>query len=243
MWKALTFLAIVFAGGISGTWLGEQMRAPLPWQWGWFGAILAGVAIFGGVNLAIRGDWLGWLIITATGFATVVMDIMYFWPDHQLLALPLGVFPTALAVLGGMVEARSASHAETQQRAASEADRARLQRIEDEDRAHQRRLEELKLKAELRSQILAAQASAPVASPAPPATPQRAASDTRSARQRVFDALDNADGDIGNAALAKMCGISDATARGYRAQWVKERGIAHLDSAPIVVSTNGNGAH
>lgn len=249
MWKALTFLAIIFAGGISGTWLGEQMRAPLPWQWGWFGAILAGVAIFGGVNLATRGDALGWLIITATGLATVVMDIMYFWDDHQWLALPLGLFPTALAVLGGMVEARSTAHAETQQRAASEADRARQQRIQDEDRAHQRHLEELQLKATLRAQLIAAQAAAPSASPAPPAAPQRAASDTRSARQRVFDALDNADGDISNAALAETCGISEATARGYRAQWVQARGIARPDSAPAI-STNptydragGNGTH
>lgn len=242
MWKALTFLAIVFAGGISGTWLGEQMRAPLPWQWGWFGAILAGVAIFGGVNLAIRGDWLGWLIITATGAATVVMDIMYFWDGHQLLALPLGLFPTALAVLGGMVEARSTAHAETRQRAVSEAERARQQRIEDEERAHHRHLEELQLKATLRAQLMAAQPNAPVASPAPPSTQQRAVSDARSARQRVFDALDSADGDISNAALAENCGISEATARGYRAQWVRERGIAHLDSAPVT-TTNGNGAH
>jgi hypothetical protein len=141
-----------------------------------------------------------------------------------------------------MVEARSTAHAETRQRAASEADRARQQRIEDEERAHKRHLEELQVKATLRAQLITAQASAPPASPAPPAPQQRAASDTRSARQRVFDALDNADGDIGNAALAENCGISEATARGYRAQWVRERGIAHLDSAPVT-TTNGHIAH
>ena len=54
LWRVLTASCIVFAAGISGTWFNDQFTNDLQMQrWGWFGATIAGIAIFGGVMLAI----------------------------------------------------------------------------------------------------------------------------------------------------------------------------------------------
>ena len=54
VWRILTVACIVFAAGISGTWFNDQFSGDLQVQrWGWFGATIAGVAIFSGVMLAV----------------------------------------------------------------------------------------------------------------------------------------------------------------------------------------------
>lgn len=54
LWRLLTLSSIIFAAGISGTWFNDQFKDDLQKQrWGWFGAVIAGVAIFGGVMLAV----------------------------------------------------------------------------------------------------------------------------------------------------------------------------------------------
>jgi len=54
LWRILTIACIIFASGISGTWFNDQFKGDLQKQrWGWFGATIAGVAIFGGVLLAV----------------------------------------------------------------------------------------------------------------------------------------------------------------------------------------------
>ena len=61
LWLILIAGSIVFAAGISGTWLNAQMPEGLAhWRWGWLGATLAGLTVFGGVFLAQREQKIGW---------------------------------------------------------------------------------------------------------------------------------------------------------------------------------------
>lgn len=115
LWLLLTICVTVFAGLISGSWLGIQTADTLGSNWGWwgwtigvFGATLAVIALFGGVSLGTNGDRVGWVVAAVSGCVTATMDISFFWPKHGLLAVPLGLFPTLLAVLSGVVESRSA---------------------------------------------------------------------------------------------------------------------------------------
>jgi len=108
--RVLAAAAIVFAAGISGTWLGEQMRSPLPIAWGWFGAVVLAAAVFGGVYLAARGDRVGFWIVVMGALGEITLDWHFFaYARHDLwTAAVLASFPTLTAILAGAVEARFA---------------------------------------------------------------------------------------------------------------------------------------
>lgn len=151
--KGLPYAAVIYGGGISGAWLGRQFTSPLPqWVWGWFGAALTVFAILAGIELAMRRDNIGWAIVVLTGISTGVMDYQYFVGAHDpFTAVALGVLPTGLGILTGI----AASRLSVQQEAAQterETDRERWgrERQEREDE-HRRKLEEIKLKAELKA--------------------------------------------------------------------------------------------
>lgn len=151
--KGLPYAAVVYGGGISGAWLGRQFTSPLPqWVWGWFGAALTVFAILAGIELAMRGDTIGWWIVALTGISTGVMDYQYFAGAHDFItAVALGVLPTGLGILTGV----AASRLTVQQEATKterETDRERWERERQErDDEHRRKLEEMKLKAELKT--------------------------------------------------------------------------------------------
>jgi hypothetical protein len=107
LWRSLTIAALIFAAGISGSWLNAQFDPLLRslW-WGWFGALIAGCAVFGGVVLVTQGARQGWLILLVGALADVTLSYQYFGATHDRnTALVLGLYPTLVAILGGVVEA------------------------------------------------------------------------------------------------------------------------------------------
>lgn len=151
MWRLLTVAAIVFSSGISGAALAGYMHAPLPAWWGWFGAALAGVAVYGGVTLVLDGERIGFLILAFGAAAEIALSAAYFGEGHTLLlALILGAYPSAVAILSGLVESRRARHAEA--KAEREERRLEAQRRRDEDRRYEREQQRLDREAEREAQ-------------------------------------------------------------------------------------------
>lgn len=151
--KTLPYLAVAYGGGISGAWLGDQFIAPLPAHiWGWFGAGLTVLAILAGIELAIRGDKIGWGIVALTGIGTGVMDYQYFRIQHDTFtAISLGVLPTGLGILTGIAAARLNVQHDTR-REKKETDREKWERERQEkDDEHRRKMEEIRLRAELKT--------------------------------------------------------------------------------------------
>lgn len=141
-WRLLTILAILFDAGIGGTWLGTQMELGLPHWWGLLGAILAGLAVYGGVELAVHGDRKGIFVALCGILPSVAFAHQYFDARGHglLLAAILAGFPPGIAVLGGIVAA-SAKATESANDAAH-AQRLRQQRLEDQQRRRQQQLED-----------------------------------------------------------------------------------------------------
>jgi hypothetical protein len=149
VFRLLPVGAIVFQAGISGAWWAEQFRAPLPGLWGWFGAALVGVGMWAGVEIVVRGERRGWLLVGVTGTADSVMAWSYF--DHAApgVGAALAVAPALLTVLAGW---EGAIIGEMRRR---EASAAREVEIDEElaerrrEAAHRRRLETLRVQAEV----------------------------------------------------------------------------------------------
>lgn len=141
-WRVLTILAIIFDAGIGGTWLGTQMQLGLPHWWGLLGAILAGLAVYGGVELAVHGDRKGALVALCGILPSVAFAHQYFDARGHglLLAGILAGFPPGIAVLGGIVAA-SAKATESAAELAR-AQRLRQQRLDDQQRRRQQQLED-----------------------------------------------------------------------------------------------------
>lgn len=241
-WRLVVFASILFAAGISGSWLGQQMTAPLPSWWGWLGAGIAGIAQFGGVSLGVKGQRIGWAIVGVAGAAAIVFDYHYFGSQHSILVSGvLGTFPTVLAVLGGIVEATEEALLQTrvdleyerQREREREARALESQRQEREamaQREHEVRL--AKIEAATRAKLAEIQQAQHIPSYMTPDVIQPSQNQTQpSNRSRVFEALDS-DSDISNGALAERLGLDSAMIRTYRGQWRKIR-----------MTTNGNGHH
>ena len=115
LWPALLIGSIIYAAGPNGAWMARQFTAPVPPVWGWFGAVLLGVAIFGGIKLATARQRIGIALAAVGGLVAVAVDTQYFAAAGHgaLLALALGAFPTLLAVLAGVVEGLDATAHET----------------------------------------------------------------------------------------------------------------------------------
>jgi len=110
-----------------------------------------GIAVFGGLRIFVGGRRLRGAAIAVTGgVAAIIVDVQYFRHVHELaLAIPLGLYPTLIAVLAGVVEAEQVERASQ----VVEAKELREQEWELNQRAkenaHKRRLETLRTKAEL----------------------------------------------------------------------------------------------
>lgn len=144
LWPALIAGSIVFAAGISGTWLNQQMPSQLaPLAWGWFGAALVGLAVFGGVNLAQRGERIGWTVAAVGAAVDVAVNVVFFRQAHGwVLAAALGAFPMLISILAGIVEARAAVAQETSRSAEQQARLDFEQQQAARDAAAERRLRE-----------------------------------------------------------------------------------------------------
>lgn len=135
LWRGLPVAAIVFQAGISGAWWAGQFSAPLPALWGWFGALIIGLAMWSGVELVVAGERRGWWLVGATAVGDSVMALAYFQAGHPIyVALPLAVVPALVTVLTGWqagqqaaIEDREAAQAEAS-REAWELEQAALDR-------------------------------------------------------------------------------------------------------------------
>ena len=149
LFRFLPALAIIFASGISGAWWSAQFTAPLPTAWGWFGAVIIGITLWAGVEIAVRGERAGWIIAAVAAGMDVVMAGLYFSAHPPLVAWSLALAQPLITLLvayqSALYERRAALEAEARRREELEAERKRQ---EAEDR-HRRRLETMRLKAEL----------------------------------------------------------------------------------------------
>lgn len=141
-WRVLTILAIIFDAGIGGTWLGTQMELGLPHWWGLLGAILAGLAVYGGVELAVHGDRKGIFVALCGILPSIAFAHQYFDARGHglLLAAILAGFPPGIAVLGGIVAASAKAQQSTAELA--RAQRLRQQRLDDQQRRRQQQLDD-----------------------------------------------------------------------------------------------------
>jgi hypothetical protein len=133
LWPALLVGSIIYAAGPNGSWMARQFTAPVPPWWGWFGAVLLGLAIFGGIKLATAGRRaIGIAIALVGGIVAIAVDAQYFAAaGHGLvMAALLGLFPTLLAVLAGIVEGIEVSAQESTVEADSRAERERATEAE-----------------------------------------------------------------------------------------------------------------
>jgi hypothetical protein len=143
LWPVLLIGSIVYAAGPNGAWMARQFTAPVPPAWGWFGAVLLGLAVFGGIKLAVAGQRIGLAIALVGGVCAIVIDSQYFASAGHgiVMAALLGLFPTLLAALAGVVEGVDATRAEAQAEAEAQARLAWELREASKDRAAARRLQ------------------------------------------------------------------------------------------------------
>ncbi len=109
LWWLLVIGSIIFAAGISGTWLNAQFPASLSAAyWGWVGSFLAGLTVFGGVLLAQRGEKIGWVVAGVGASVDILIDVAFFAEIHGLgMATALGFFPMLVSCLAGIIEGRN----------------------------------------------------------------------------------------------------------------------------------------
>lgn len=183
IFRLLTLAAIIFAAGISGAWLADQFTAPLPQAWGFFGALIIGVAIYGGVMLGTQGDRAGYVIAGLGAVAEVTFGFWYFAHGHDAFtALVLGIVPTGIAIVSGLVENTADNQAHAQAQAQAHAERQAD--IEDEERTfahrieaqrleleHAERLARIEANAQARIAVAQAQTIQPTTDPAPKTVP------------------------------------------------------------------------
>lgn len=168
LWRLLPLLAIIFSSGISGAWFNEQFRSELLWlRWGWLGAWIAGVSVFGGVRMVAQDkkDIRGWLIIVAGGITEVLLSGAYFGEDHNwLLALVLGLYPTGVAILAGFGEATMQLQRAAKEERADDKAWERAQAEKDADRKAAAYLRKLELNAQITANVQIAKVQAEITS-------------------------------------------------------------------------------
>lgn len=161
LWQLLPPAAILFQAGISGAWWAAQFHAPLPPLWGWFGAILIGIAAWSGIHLAVAGERRGWLLALVAVSLDAVMAAAYFGANHPLtLALPLALAPALITLLVAWQAARQTTAAALPaQLAAAEQRQWELDQDARDREAARRRLER-DAEAHRKAQLIAAEAQA-----------------------------------------------------------------------------------
>jgi len=204
--RGTAIAAIVFSSGISGAWLGAQMHEPLPFAWGWFGAVVMAVAMFGGVALVSRGVKSGWLAVGLSVTAEVVYDYHYFAGHDLLTHIILAATPMGIALAAGWVE--GAWEAVEEERK-SEAERARAAR-EAELELERMRMEHRRELARIRAEAKAQQTPPVAPSPGGHVSGQVRTYRTRADR---LEALRTVDRPITARNAAEMLGVSERQAR------------------------------
>lgn len=138
-WRGLALMAIIGEAGISGSFLAGQMKSPLPYQYGFYLALVQGLATFGGVDIAQKGNRKGWAVVAISGTAGVVFSFMFFGGMHDIvIGTIMGIFPTGVAIMAGLIDSsqQQAYRKEQEEKDDKEFER---QRIRDADRAKQER--------------------------------------------------------------------------------------------------------
>ena len=151
LWLILITGSIIFAAGISGTWLNAQMPDSLAvWRWGWLGAGLAGLTVFGGVFLTQRGQKIGWAVALVGAAIDILIDVQFFRMSHDLtMSVALGIFPMLVAVLAGIVEGRNLNIDLTRGLSLEERQLEWELKQREKTANHERRLEAIRVKAEV----------------------------------------------------------------------------------------------
>jgi len=161
LWQVLPPAAILFQAGISGAWWASQFHAPLPAAWGWFGAILIGVAAWSGIYLAVAGEARGWLLAAVAVGLDAVMAGAYFGANHPLtLAVPLALDPALITLLVAWQAARQSAVSRLPQQLADDEQRQwELDQAARDREAARRRLER-DADAHRKAELIAAEAQA-----------------------------------------------------------------------------------
>jgi hypothetical protein len=112
--RAVAVSAIIFAAGHSGGFLNRQEGSLAVFQWGMFGALVAGMALWGGMYIfSAHGDRWGLVIALVAALADCFMAYGWFVSTNASVSpLLLATWPPLLAVLAGVIEGRMARHTE-----------------------------------------------------------------------------------------------------------------------------------
>lgn len=123
--RGVAILAIIFAAGHSGGFLNQQEGALSALNWGTFGAIVAGLALWGGMYMfSAHGDRWGLAIALAAAIADGFMAYGWFMETNATVSpIILAVWPPLLAVLAGIIEGRIARRMERERDTQDEKDK------------------------------------------------------------------------------------------------------------------------
>lgn len=232
LFRGLTISAIVFAAGISGAWLSEQFTAPLPAKWGFFGALIIGIAIYGGVALGTHGDRKGYIIAALGSVAEIVFGFWYFAHAHDpVTSLVLGIVPTGIAIMGGLVEnsVEVLEQADAQLADALAWERKRQEQAD--QRAHDEKLARIQANAQARIEKARIEAESatpqPTTDPAPKTVPTPAEKGTLLPKP---------------ARLSWLAEQDHVTVQDLVARWGYSDRSARKDLAAANFSKNGDGS-
>ncbi len=145
--RAVAILAIIFAAGHSGGFLNQQEGALAALNWGVFGAIVAGLALWGGMYMfSAHGDRWGLAIALAAAVADGFMAYGWFKATNATVSpVILAVWPPLLAVLAGIIEGRIARRMEQERDTEAEKDKEAERRLRE-------KLAVMEMKAKLRQE-------------------------------------------------------------------------------------------
>ena len=204
--RTVAVCAIIFAAGHSGGFLNRQEGALAAFQWGMFGAVVAGMALWGGMYIfSAHGDRWGLVIALVAALADCFMAYGWFVSAGATVSpILLATWPPLLAVLAGVIEGRMARQVEQAQSAEAEKDAEAKRKLE-------ARLATMKLKAELAATIAPVQAPVIVVNPVRSA-PERTNERTNNDQHAQW--LDSWDGKGTVRDVAESLGVSVSTAHG-----------------------------
>lgn len=105
LFRIIALTSIVFAAGHSGGFLNTQEGYLARYGWGLFGALVAGLALWGGIYIyAAYGQKSGLVVAFIAGMADAVMGYGWFLASGSIAPLVLALWPPLLALLAGLIE-------------------------------------------------------------------------------------------------------------------------------------------
>lgn len=215
LFRIIALAAIIFAAGHSGGFLNTQEGALGRYGWGVFGALVAGLALWGGIYVYVAYDQRSGLLVAIVAVvADVVMGYGWFLKSATIAPFVLALWPPLLALLAGVIEGGLSRSVRAEQQAedarAAELERElALKRLQGEQRLAAQRLK------------LEAQTSAPQpsANTEPASQPE----------QSVNSLLTASNGNFTVSQLVEASGMSRGWVHSYlgREGWSYDNGVWH----------------